>query len=203
MKKQWTGITIVIAMALLVLAVLKMPGAVRSAEAAPDALMGYYNLLGYEGIGTLGSGLTSNGATPPVGDYVTTHCRYINVQNTSVGQYYLRYPLHLPNGAKITNVSLFVADFNSTGVLWAYLRSRPWNSRQAGTTLGFGLTGTTNSDQYINIGSLNVDVNNLTTEYWIDVSPTNGTDPGQLCVYGIQVTYSYEGVFLPFVQRGG
>lgn len=65
------------------------------------------------------------------------------------------------------------------------------------------MTGNTNSDQYINMGPLNVDVNNQTTEYWIDVSPTNGNDPGQLCVYGIQVAYSYEGVFLPFVQRGG
>lgn len=201
MKKQWTGITIVLAIALLVLAVLKMPGAVKSAEAAPDALMGYYNLMGYEGIGTVGITL-GVGQAPPVGDWTSTNCRFINVLNTTVGQYYLRYPLHLPNGAKITNVSLFVADFNSSGVLWAYLRSRPWNTRLAGATESFGVTGTTNSDQYINMGSLNVDVNNQTTEYWIDVSPTNGNNPGELCVYGIQVTYSYEGVFLPFVQRG-
>jgi len=115
----------------------------------------------------------------------------------------LRYPLHLPNGANISKVSLFVADFNPSGVLWAYLRSRPWNSREAGTTLSFTLTGnTTNSDKTVNITGLNVDVNNQTTEYWIDVSPTNGTDPGQLCVYGIQVTYTIDGAFLPLIQNG-
>lgn len=200
MKKQWTGITLILATALLVLAGLKIPGSVRPAEAAPDALTGYYNLLGYEGIATIGAS-SGSGSVPPVGDWATTHCRYINVTNTTVGQYYLRYPLHLPNGAKITKVALYVADFNPTGVLWAYLRSRPWNSRQAGNTEAFGLTGTTNGDQYINMSSLNVDVDNRTTEYWIDVSPTNSNDPGQLCVYGIQVTYSYDGAFLPLIQK--
>ena len=187
---------------LMIVVVLGTSASAMKAPAAADALTGYYNLLGYEGIGTLGSHLTSNGRTPPVGDYVTTHCRYIDVQNTTLGDYYLRYPLHLPNGANITNVSLFVADFNPSGVLWAYLRSRPWNSRQAGTTLGFTLTNdTSNNDRTINMENLNVDVNNQTTEYWIDVSPVNGDSPGQLCVYGIQVTYKFDGAFLPLVNN--
>jgi len=137
-----------------------------------------------------------------VGDYVSTHCRYINVPNTTVGQYYLRYPLHLPNGATITKVSLFIADFNSAGVLWAYLRSRPWNSRSVGSTPSFTLSGNaSNNDFTISMTGLNVDVNNETTEYWVDVSPQNSADPGQLCVYGIQVTYTYNGSFLSLIQR--
>ena len=182
--------------------VLSASGPALASPAAASALTGYYNLIGYEGIGTLGAGGFTAGPTPPVGDYVTTHCRYINVQNTTVGHYYLRYPLHLPNGATITKVSLFVADFNSVGVLYAYLRSRPWNSRNAGTTVSFTLSdNTTNNDKTISMSSLTVAVNNQTTEYWIDVSPQNSADPGQLCVYGIQVTYTYSGAFLPLIQK--
>ena len=182
--------------------VLSASGPALASPAAASALTGYYNLLGYEGIGTLGAGGFTAGPTPPVGDYVTTHCRYINVQNTTVGHYYLRYPLPLPNGATITKVSLFVADFNSVGVLYAYLRSRPWNSRNAGTTVSFTLSdNTTNNDKTISMSSLTVAVNNQTTEYWIDVSPQNSADPGQLCVYGIQVTYTYSGAFLPLIQK--
>jgi hypothetical protein len=125
------------------------------------------------------------------------------VPNTVVGDYYLRYPLHLPNGANITKVSPFVADFNPTGVLYAYLRSRPWNSRDEGSTLGFTLTNnTTDSDKTVNITGLNEDVDNQCTEYWIDVSPQNSADPGQLCVYGIQVTYSFDDAFLPMIEKG-
>ena len=186
----------------LLIVVLGTGGSAQGAPVAASALTGYYNLLGYEGIGTLGHVLTSHGQTPPVGDHVTTHCRYINVPDTQVGEYYLRYPLHLPNGAHITKVSLFVADFNSSGALWAFLRSRPWNSGDAGTILGLTLTSATKSDQTIEMTGLNVDVNNQTTEYWIDVSPQNGTDPGQLCVYGIQVTYTIDGAFMPLVQKG-
>ena len=88
--------------------------------------------------------------------------------------------------------------------MWAYLRSRPWNSRDSGTTLGFTLTdNATNNDKTINISGLDVDVNNQTTEYWIDVSPTNSADPGQLCVYGIQVTYTFDGALLPVIRKGG
>jgi hypothetical protein len=156
-----------------------------------QALCADYTLLGYEGIGTLGSGGFVAGTTPPVGDFVTTHCRYIDVQNTTVGHYYLRYPLDLPNGAIITGVKLYVADFNPSGVLWAYLRSRPWNSREAGTTLSLTLTdNSTESDRQIDMGALSIAVNNQTTEYWIDVTPQNGPNPGELCVYGVQVTYA-------------
>lgn len=150
-----------------------------------------YNLLGYEGIGTLGSATFVSGGTPPVGDFVTTHCRYIDVQNTNIGEYYLRCPLDLPDLATITGIKLFVADFNSTGVLWAYLRSRPWNSRDGGTVVDFTLTdNTTNGDKLIDMGPMAVTVYNASTEYWIDVTPVNGSNPGQLCVYGIQVTYN-------------
>jgi hypothetical protein len=189
----------------MVVLVLSTSGSAMGSASAAMALTRYYNLLGYEGIGTLGSGLTTHGPTPPVGDYVTTHCRYINVQNTTVGHYYLRYPLDLPNGANITKVSLFIADFNPTGVMWAYLRSRQWNSRDAGTTLGFALTdNTSENDKSISIEpSSPINVDSRTTEYWIDVSPQNSADPGQLCVYGIQVTYTIDGGFLPFIQKGG
>lgn len=180
------------------------PAAEATAVQAPNALTGYYNLLGYEGIPTLGASAFTNGTPPPVADYVTTHCRYIDVQNTTVGHYYLRYPLDLPNGATITGVTLYVADFNPTGVLWAYLRSRPWNSRDAGDTEGLTLTdNSSENDKQISMGTLDVYVDNHTTEYWIDVSPQNGTDPGQLCVYGVQVQYSYNGAFLPLIRNGG
>jgi hypothetical protein len=39
------------------------------------------------------------------------HCRDIDVPNANMGQYYLRYPLHPPNGVNITGVQLYVADF--------------------------------------------------------------------------------------------
>jgi hypothetical protein len=196
----------ILILTLITLIVMLIPsgGRASASPASAGTFTGYYNLIGYEGIGTIGSNLTSHGAVPPVGDYATTHCRYINVQNTGVGEYYLRYPLHLPNGSTITKVSLFVADFNSTGVLWAYLRSRPWNSRSYGTTTAFTLTGnTTNADTTIDMNSLNLAVNNQTSDYWVDVSPTNGTDPGQLCVYGIQVTYTTNGALLPLINNGG
>jgi hypothetical protein len=202
-KRTTPTLTAVLA-ALLVFSVLAPPTAGRAAESA--VYTGHYNLLGYEGIPTLGSGLMSNGEAPPAGDYVTTHCRYINVQNTTVGHYYLRYALDLPGGSNITMVRFHVADFNPSGVLWAYLRSRQWNSRNSGTTLGFTLTdNTTNSDKTITLdfSSNPINVNNQTHEYWIDVSPQNSANPGQLCVYGIQVTYTIDGLFLPLIQRGG
>ncbi len=76
----------------------KMPTA---ASAAPDVLTGYYNLMGYEGVGTVGENLTSFGQIPPVGDYVTTHCRYIDISPLNLREYYLRYFLHLPDGATL------------------------------------------------------------------------------------------------------
>ena len=166
-----------------------------------EAALGYYNLLGYEGIGTLGSALIDHGQAPPVGDYVTTHCRYINVPNTTFGQYYLRYPLHLPNGVGITNIAFFVADFNPAGGLAVFLRSRPWNSRGAITERST-ITDNTVGDKTVNLTwPTPLIINNQTTEYWIEVSPENGAEPGQLCVYGIQVTYSST-LDLPIIQKG-
>lgn len=45
--------------------------------------------------------------------------------------------------------------------------------------------------------------NNSTSEYWIDVTMDNNAVPAQLCVYGIQVTYDYDGSFLPLIRKGG
>lgn len=161
---------------------------------------GYYNLMSFEGIPVAGD----FGTAPPVGDYTSTNCRFINVQNTQMGDYYLQYPLHLPNGVTISAISLHVADFNNNYSLYAYLKSRLWNSREAGTIISWaytylGVTGDTTIDMDTN--SLGVKVNNDNYEYWIQVATRNGTDPGQLCVYGIQVTYTYDGSLLPLVVR--
>ena len=150
-----------------------------------------YNLLGYEGIGTLGSSGSTSGPPPVVADWVTTHCRYIDVQNTVVGHYYLRYPLDLPDGATVTDLRFYLADFNDNGSVYLTLRSRPWNSRDIGTTETF-LVSPVGAPGDIQMDSipLGITINNQTTEYWIDVSPQNNDFPGQLCVYGIQVTYN-------------
>jgi hypothetical protein len=175
----------------------------RSATAETNALTGYLNIMGYEGIATLGSNGFVNGPRPPVSDYVTTHCQYINVPLTTVGQYYLRYPLRLPNGSNITRVSMRIADFYTGGSMFAYLRKRPWNSRDSGDTIGFTLTPVGNAnDHLIHIENLNIDVNNATTQYWLDLSPQNSADPGQLCVYSIQVTYTIDTSLLPLIQKG-
>lgn len=192
-----------ISMIVLVLMVLILVSPARSAPSEVTALTGYYNIMGYDGIATLGATGFTNGSPPPVADYVTTHCRYINLQNTTVGHYYLRYPLHLPNGSNITKVSMRIADFYTGGSMFAYLRERPWNSRNAGTTIGFALTPVGNAkDHLIHMSNLNIDVNNATTQYWLDLSPQNSTSPGQLCVYSIQVTYTIDASFLPLIQKG-
>ncbi len=89
--------------------------------------------MGYEGIGTMGDNTASYGPIPPVGDYVTTHCRYIDVAPLYLREYYLRYILHLPIGATITQVEALVADFAEIGSLTMELKSRPWNSRESMT----------------------------------------------------------------------
>jgi hypothetical protein len=171
---------------------------------AAEMYTGYYNLLGYEGIPTLGYPTYNYGPPPAVADYVSTHCRYINIANTTLGHYYLRYTLDLPNDSTITKVALRVADFSDGGSIWAYLRTRPWNSRDVGTTKGFVVSPTGNpSDHLLEMSISNLKVDNQVNEYWIDVSPKDAADPGQLCVYGIQVTYVYYGAFLPLLQRGG
>ncbi len=187
----------------LLLMVLITVSPARSVTAEVSALTQYLNIMGYEGIATLGATGFVNGPRPAVSDYVTTHCQYINVPNTILGHYYLRYPLRLPNGANINKVSLRIADFHTGGSMWAYLRERPWNSRDAGTTLSFTLTpfGDAN-DHLIHMNNLDIDVNNATTQYWIDLSPQNSGAPGQLCVYSIQVTYSIHGSLLPLIQKG-
>lgn len=150
----------------------------------------YQNHLGYEGIATLGLFGSVNGPTPPVGDWVTTHCRYIDVEDATEGDFYLRYPIHLPDRAVIKGVSLFVADFNPAGNIWVSLVTRPWNTRELGTELGFTFTDdVSNSDKSINMGALNISINNQSNVYWVDVTPDNSAFPGELCVYGIQVTY--------------
>ena len=184
--------------------VLSTGGPALASPAAASSLTGYYTIFGHEGIGTVGASLVA-GPTPPVGDYVPNGCRYINVPNATYGQYYLRYPLHLPNGATITKVSAYVADYNTSGTLYLHMKSRQWNSRDAGTDFA-GSIGTTSGaagDQTITRTGISTVVNNQTTQYWIDVIPVNSANPGQLCVYGIQVTYTINGAFLPLIQNGG
>jgi len=198
-KKRFLNLSLLV----LLLMVLIMVSPVRSAPAEANALTGYLNIMGYEGIATLGASGFVHGPRPPVNDYVTTHCQYINVPSTTVGHYYLRYPLRLPNGSNITKVSMRIADFYTGGSMWAFLRERPWNSRAAGTTIGLALTTIGGaSDQLIHMDPLDIDVNNATTQYWLDLSPQNSADPGQLCVYSIQVTYTIDGVLLPLIQKG-
>ena len=183
--------------------VLTTGGHALASPSAASALTLYYNLMSYEGIGTVGH--NQFGVAPSVGDAGDYHCRYINITPTAIGDYYLRYPLHLPNGATITKVSVFVADNNDTGVLWAYLRSRPWQSNSSGTTKGIGVTGNHMGDSTLDMTPLSVVVNNQTSEYEVDVTPANnnGNPPDQLCVYGLQVTYTVNGAFLPLIQKGG
>lgn len=151
----------------------------------------YQNYLGYEGIETLGWWGFDNGPTPPVADWVTTHCRFIDVPDAPPGEYYLRYPVHLPQNAVIKDVSLFLADFNPNGVMTATLVTRQWNSRDQQTQLGFAMTdNATNSDKQISLGLVDVTVDNQSNVYWIDVTPDHSSNPGDLCVYGIQVEYN-------------
>ncbi len=192
-------------LALLVIAGSHYRSAPPVATAAPDLLAGSYNLMGYEGIGTMGENTASYGPIPPIGDYVTTHCRYIDVAPLNLREYYLRYVLHLPDGVTITQVAAHVADFAEIGSLTMELNSRPWNSREAGTVLGGSGTGGlgTAGDITITTSSLAVVVDNQTTQYWLDVFFSQQDVPGQLCVYGIQVDYTYEGGFLPLIRKGG
>ncbi len=150
----------------------------------------YQNYFAYEGIESLGIWGFVNGPTPPVSDWVTTHCRYIDVPNAAEGEYYLRYPVHLPQNAAIKGVELFLADFNPNGIMQALLMTRPWNSRAEGTHLGYTSTDDgINGDHLVNMGLLDVTVDNQSNVYWIDVSPQTSSVPGDLCVYGIQVKY--------------
>lgn len=157
----------------------------------------YQNYLGYEGIATLGFWGFDYGPTPTVGDWVTTHCRYIDVPNAPEGEYFLRYPIHIPHGSVITGVSLFLADFSAAGHLAAMLWERRWNSRDFGTQLRYTDTDNEpNNDILITMENLNVSVNNQSHVYWIDVTPDDSASPGELCVYGIQVAYDCTGCLI-------
>jgi hypothetical protein len=84
------------------------------------------------------------------------------------------------------------------------LRSRPWNSRDAGTFLGAAATSSgVPGDTTLTIPNLAIAVNNQTTQYWLDVYFNQQQVPGQLCVYGIQATYTFDGSFLPIIRKGG
>jgi hypothetical protein len=186
--------------------VLSTSGHAQASKLSDSILTGYYTILGHEGIGVRG-GSTSPGTPPSVGDYGidSTMCRYIDVANTSWGQYWLLYPLHLPNGVTITTVKAFVADYNtnSGGTLFVHMVSRPWNSRSSGTDFGgsIGTSAGAAGDQTITRSGLSTVVNNQTTSYWIEMTPVNSSNPGQLCVYSVQVTYTYSGALLPLVFR--
>jgi hypothetical protein len=175
-----------------------------TASAASNVLTGYYNLMGYEGVATIGENLANYGPAPTVGDYVTTHCRYIDHSPIYLRQYYLRYFLHLPEGATLTQIDAHIADFAEIGSMGVELKSRPWNSRDAGTFLGGASTDPgVSGDTTLTIPNLTVTIDNQTTQYWLDVYFNQLEIPGQLCVYGIQATYSYQGAFLPLIRNGG
>jgi hypothetical protein len=169
-------------------------------------LTGYYNLQGYEGIPTIGTGTAALGAPPPVVDYVSTWCRYINVPNTQEGDYYLNYPLHLPNGANITDITLRVADYNNAGNLKAILARRLWNSNSGVTSLAYTQTNNVTTGEFtINMsinGGFPVNVDNQSYQYWVQVTPANNANPGQLCTYSVHVEYTIDGAFLPLIQKG-
>ena len=177
----------------------------KATTAAPDLLSGHYTLMGYEGVGTLGENSAANGQTPPVGDYVTTHCRYIDVSPLNLRESYLRYFLHLPDGATMTQIEAHVADFAEIGSIGIELMTRPWNSREAGTFQGSAGSdlGAPGDTTLTIIPNPPVVIDNQVNQYWLNVYFNQQTVPGQLCVYGIQATYTYEGGFLPVIRKGG
>lgn len=182
--------------------VLSTGGRAQAAPASVSIFTGYYTIFGHEGIGTIGSALASHGTAPAVGDYNTTHCRYIDVANTTWGQYYLVYPLHLPNGVTITEVSAYIADYNASGAAYLHMVSRPWNSTANGSDFAGSIgTSGSSSNELISRTGISTVVNNATTQYWIEITPINSADPGQLCVYSMRVTYTYNGALLPMVVR--
>ncbi len=84
------------------------------------------------------------------------------------------------------------------------LRSRPWNSRDPGTFWGSVTTDPgAAGDTTLTIPDPGVLIDNQTTQYWIDVYFNQQDTPGQLCVYGIQATYTYNGGFLSLIRKGG
>jgi hypothetical protein len=195
---------LIVLFAIVTITLNQMHSMPKAASTTPNILTGHYNLMGYEGVGTIGENLANYGQAPTIGDYVTTHCRYIDISPLYLREYYLRYILHLPDGATLTQIDAYIADFADIGSLGVELMSRPWNSRDAGTLLGGvstqpGVLG----DTTLTIPDLTVVIDNKTTQYWLDVYFNQQEVPGQLCVYGIQATYTYEGSFLPLIRKGG
>ena len=167
-----------------------------------SSAMGYLNLMSYEGIPTLGDAKFTSGPPPPIMDWVSTHCRFIDISSAFLQAYFLRYPLHLPDGATISYIQVRVADFAPTGMLWVYLRSRPWNSRASGDTEAFVISSNdSQSDQVLNLMNLNLEVDNTTRSYWLDIAPAAADIPGELCVYGIHVVY-IPGIFADGFESG-
>jgi hypothetical protein len=194
---------------LLVAMLVLIAGGARPVEAAPTeaaAFTYYYNMWGYEGIPTLGH-VTGQirGNPPPVEDYVDSHCRFIDLAPVNSGYTYLRYPLHLPNGVTITNISISVADYTSKGYLTGYFGSKPWASASEGTYAPSTSTiGAPEGQITMSITPLSVVVDNQANIYWVMITPNNTAadpDAGSLCVYGLQVTYTSNGAFLPLLQR--
>jgi hypothetical protein len=197
MDRKWLFFTAVVSLVLLVASASQ---SVSGAGLGANSLTAYYNLLGYEGIPTLGS-------PPPVVDYVSTWCRYVNIPDTEWGDYWLNYPLHLPNGANITEVALRVADFDEVGGNFkALLFRRAWESRQAGESLAIAQSfddGATDKTILMSVfDGLPVNVDNQTYQYWVSVTSEAHASPGQLCVYSLQVQYTIDGAFLPLIQKG-
>jgi hypothetical protein len=180
-------------------------GQARASSSSAAAFTYYLTIWGHEGIGTVGSGLTTHGAAPSVGDYASTHCRYINVATTGWGDYYLNYPIHVPNGVTITAIKAYIADFSVAGNAYVHMVKRTWNSAGAGSdfTPSIGTNSTTGANQLVSTGAISEVVNNQTTQYWIEITPVNTGDPGQLCVYSLQVTYTSPGALLPMINNGG
>ena len=150
----------------------------------------YLNLMGYEGIPVFGDTDLLHGPPPPIADWVTTHCRFVDSLGHNLQDNFLRYPVHLPDGAKISYIQLRVADFAVTGQLWAYFRSRPWNSRAIGDTHNLVVTSPAiQADQVLNMFNVNREVDNTNRSYWIDVATAAADAAGELCVYSVHVVY--------------
>jgi hypothetical protein len=163
------------------------------------------NLMGYEGIPTVGSSYPGvfRAVPPPVADWVTTHCRYTDVAWNDEQDDELRYPLHLPDGAKILNIGFRVADFADTSDFRMLLRSRPWNSRERGDIEAqVWSSNLYQSDQTFYMQAVNLTIDNNTTSYWIEANPGIPVMQEEVCVYGIHVTYLTSDLFSDGFESG-
>jgi hypothetical protein len=163
------------------------------------------NLMGYEGIPTVGSGRPGvfRAPPPPVADWVTTHCRYTDVAWDDDQDDELRYPLHLPDGAKILNIGFRVADFADTSDFRMLLRSRPWNSRERGDIEAqVWSSNLSQSDQTFYMQAVNLTIDNTTTSYWIEANPGVPVIQEEVCVYGIHVNFLTSDLFSDGFESG-